>query len=444
MIIDCCVAFQEVDLLLLRLAQLDPIVDRFVIVEADRTHAGAPKPLSLQANRGAFARYRDKIQWHAAALPEGDGLHMTWLREIAQRNAILDALDGCAPDDCIMISDADEIPRRQFVQLLPSLPPDGIAVAMQRLYYYTFNHVGNSLWNGTRATQYRNVQALGADGVRYAGRERGGFPRIFPVRDAGWHLSYFGGPQAIQAKMQSFLHQELVNDETTDADTITRRISIGADIYGRAEQSFDIGWARDLPDAVYERPRAWAQHFHTDYAPTFHEDWMHPEQSTALSWMAGRAPEGGCVEIGAWEGASTIAIARGLAGRVLEVVDTWGGNIAEGRDHPSVVQAVHRDVEAQFVRNVQAFGLADRIVRHRMDWRDWAAQSSGPLAFVHLDAAHDEQTVRDQLTALRPRLVPEAILAGDDYYAAGVEKAVNDLLPGFETNDRMWWWRNEG
>jgi hypothetical protein len=35
------------------------------------------------------------------------------------------------------------------------------------------------------------------------------------------------------------------------------------------------------------------------------------------------------------------------------------------------------------------------------------------------------------------------VLVGDDYYATGVEAAVKDLLPGFATNDRMWWWRNE-
>jgi predicted O-methyltransferase YrrM len=439
-IIDCCVAFQETDLLLLRMAQLDPVVDRFVIVEADRTHAGAPKPLSLAANRDKFARYRDKIQWHAAALPEGDGLVWTWRREIAQRNAILDALADCAPDDMIMISDADEIPRRSFVQMLPHLEQDHIAIAQQRLYYYTFNHTAPEVaWMGTRATQYANVQALGADGVRYAGRERGGFPRLWTMRDAGWHLSYFGGERAIRAKMQSFLHQELVNADVTDEATIARRVAAGEDAYGRPWQQFTIDWASDLPDAVYEKPRAWAAHFHPDYAPCFHEDWMHPEQSTALAWLAGGAPDGAALEIGAWEGASTIAIARGLRDRVLHVVDTWAGNEDEGASHPSVMAAQARDVEAQFQRNVRAFGLT--VEAHRMDWRDYALPEG--IAFAHLDAAHDETSVRAQLTALLPRLVPGAVLVGDDYYATGVEAAVKDLLPGFATNDRMWWWRNE-
>ena len=36
-----------------------------------------------------------------------------------------------APDDMVLISDCDEIPRRGFVGMLHALPPDGIAVARQ-------------------------------------------------------------------------------------------------------------------------------------------------------------------------------------------------------------------------------------------------------------------------------------------------------------------------
>lgn len=444
MIIDCCTFFQELDLLELRMAELADVVDYFVVVEGNRTHAGAPKGSVIRANFDRFRKYADRLLLHTAILPEGEGLHWTWRREIAQRNAIKDALDllHLDPDDMILISDCDEIPRRGFVNALHQLPPDGIAIAVQRLYYYTFNHTAPEMaWNGTRATQWANVQALGADGVRYVEGARGGFPYIMRARDAGWHLSYFGGVEAVQSKIESFLHQELNHPEHRNLDTIAARIAKGADVYGREWQNFTIGPAADLPSAVYEQPLKWQHHFHPDYAPRFHEDWTSGEHSTALTRIASFAPDDGiCVEVGSWEGASTIAIARGLGERTLYAVDTWAGNSDEDPDHPTVAIAERRDVYAQFLRNVEAYGM-HYIEPKRMDWTLWAARNENPIAFMHLDAAHDECSVRDQLSVFLPRLVPGGIICGDDYYAAGVQTAVRAAIPDAISNGRIWWWR---
>lgn len=444
-IFDCCPFFAEFDLLELRIAQLASVVDLFVIVEGDRTHAGQPKNLPLHEDLGRLKRWASKIYLHKATLPAGDGPHWIWRREIAQRNAIKDALQtlGARHDDMVLISDCDEIPKRDFVSLLPSLPPEGIAIAVQRLSYYTFNHIG-PWWNGTRATQFANVQALGADGIRYINRERGGFPALFPLGagnvldTGGWHLSYFGGPDAIKLKMNSFLHQELNRPEHQDPETITSRIASGADVYGREGQTFDLCPHPLLPDAVYERPMRWKDHFLPEFAPIFHEDWMEGEGSAFLSRTARSAPDGLCLEIGAWEGASTIAIAHGLQGRDLHVVDTWRGNEEEEEGHPSVIAAKERDVYATFRHNLSVFDI-NNIVAHRMDWREW--KNDAPIAFAHLDACHDEESVRAQIEALLPRMVPGGILVGDDFYSEGVGNAVRSLLPGYEDNERMWRWR---
>lgn len=442
MILDCVPYFNEASLLELRLHELDPVVDLFVVAEGDRTHAGALKPSYLPAD--LLRRWSHKLIVHTATLPEGDGLTWTWRREMAQRNAIQDALARLRlqPDDMVLISDCDEIPRRAFVQHLPALPADGIAVAQQRMSYYTFNHTAPEvLWTGTRATQWANVQALGADNVRYVAAERGGFPRRYLIRDAGWHFSYFGGVERVATKINSFLHQELNSDAVRDPAAIAARIASGEDVYGRAEQRFTIDWATDLPAAVTERPCQWLEHFHPDYAPVFHERWTTDPHAALLARIARYAPsEGRCVEIGSWEGLSTVAIAGALAGRMLEAVDTWAGNADEDGAHPTVTAAAERDVYAAFCRNLRAYGLTNVLPR-RMDWRAWAAESDAPLAFVHLDAAHDEATVSAQLAALLPRLLPGGIIAGDDAYAPGVQAALAARLPDATSDGRVWWWR---
>lgn len=443
MIIDTCPYFQEASLLDLRLTELDPVVDLFVVVEGTTTHKGDPKPSYLPPE--LLRRWAHKLVVHTATLPEGDGPVWWWRREMTQRNAIKDALARLRlkPDDMILISDCDEIPRRAFVQHLPVLPPDAIAIAHQRLSYYTFNHVApDVLWTGTRATQYANVEVLGADGVRYVAQERGGFPRRYLIRDAGWHFSYFGGAQRVATKIDSFLHQELNNPEVRDPAVIAQRIAAGDDVYGRPEQRFDIGWATDLPQAVTERPCAWLQHFHPDYAPCFTERWTTDPHALFLAKLAATAPDGRAVEIGSWEGLSTVAIAGALGGRMVEAVDTWAGNGDEHPAHPTVAQASTRDVYGAFLRNLRAYGL-ENVLPRRMDWRAWAAEDGGPLAFVYLDAAHDEATVAAQLDALIPRMAPGGILCGDDAYAPGVQWALAPRLPDVASDGRMWWWTKE-
>lgn len=55
MIIDCFTFFNELDVLEIRLRELDGVVDRFVLVEATLTHQGKPKPLLYAENKERFA-----------------------------------------------------------------------------------------------------------------------------------------------------------------------------------------------------------------------------------------------------------------------------------------------------------------------------------------------------------------------------------------------------
>jgi hypothetical protein len=61
MIYDCFTFFNELELLEMRLHELADVVDRFVLVEATRTHTNQPKPLFYHENRARFADFADKI-----------------------------------------------------------------------------------------------------------------------------------------------------------------------------------------------------------------------------------------------------------------------------------------------------------------------------------------------------------------------------------------------
>jgi hypothetical protein len=57
MIYDCFPFFNELELLEVRLNELDGLVDKFVLVEATRTFAGQPKSLYFAENRDRFAAF---------------------------------------------------------------------------------------------------------------------------------------------------------------------------------------------------------------------------------------------------------------------------------------------------------------------------------------------------------------------------------------------------
>ena len=107
---DCFTFFNELDLLELRLRELNPLVHRFVLVEAPQTFTGLTKPLHFKLNRDRFEGFLPKIVY--VELPEFPiGMVSAWDREHYSRRAMMRGLTDTAPDDLVLISDVDEIPK---------------------------------------------------------------------------------------------------------------------------------------------------------------------------------------------------------------------------------------------------------------------------------------------------------------------------------------------
>lgn len=149
------------------------------------------------------------------------------------------------------------------------------------------------------------------------------------------------------------------------------------------------------------------------------------------------------VEVGAWKGASVVTMAAkqralGLDG-VTVAVDTWLGSwdhwlderwFAElGREHgyPSLYR--------KFMNNVVASGLRDYVVPLPLDSLNAAeiVKRAGLTAdLIHVDGAHDYDSVIADLRAWWPVLRPGGLLIGDSYYPAthwpGVKQAFDEFF----------------
>ena len=117
----------ELDLLELRLHELDAVVDVFVAVEATRGFGGPQKPLFLERNMGRFAGFRDKLvrlvvdcdPWTGAGIVRRR-TEVDWRGEVACREALWRAFRtlDVPRDSVVLFSDVDEIPPRNVVHWL--------------------------------------------------------------------------------------------------------------------------------------------------------------------------------------------------------------------------------------------------------------------------------------------------------------------------------------
>lgn len=222
MIYDCFIFFNEVEVLDIRLHELDSIVDKFVLVEAKETHRGQSKPLYFDERKEDFKQYADKIIHVVVDTLDptrstiGGSIH--WARENSQRDCIMQGLTDCKDDDIILISDVDEIPRSEVIKNMPFSSQVPFFTNVQRMYYYYLNtYFDNSSWGGTVVVSYKNLKEHSPQ--HYRNNKKHGIrlrSRIIkePIGDSGgWHFSYLGGIEKIQQKIRSFAHSELDNDK---------------------------------------------------------------------------------------------------------------------------------------------------------------------------------------------------------------------------------------
>lgn len=227
-IIDSFMLFNELDILEGRLEYLYDKVDYFVIVESTLTHSGSTKPLNYIENINRYSRFQDKILYFPLVINSIDEVKGTdsqnsdsWKIENYQRNQLSRGLSLFESDDIAIISDIDEIPRKEeldnYIKNLSMAPAIGLEQRMQ----VTNLRPQDGSWVGSVITQCGIAVMVSPQHCR---DQRWHMPRMF---DAGWHMTYWGGVQQIHHKIKSFAHQEFNVSEINDPDRMLSRIQQG-------------------------------------------------------------------------------------------------------------------------------------------------------------------------------------------------------------------------
>ena len=243
-VFDCFPFYNELDVLDIRLNELDSVVSNFFILESHETYGGQRKPLYLREalRAGRFAKFADKIvllaldELHPKCVDRTTGR----LREAYQRNMIMPALAKVAhAEDAIIFSDCDEIPSNRAVReacgRFKCMDRPGPYRFKQRSFYYTVNRLadyGHDFASRARIGLWYDVETIGSlyDFRMY---RKNDCPAI---EDGGWHFGYFGGVEHIKNKVATlspfiseyklFGDKQLVRDIVDGKDLHHRRCEL--------------------------------------------------------------------------------------------------------------------------------------------------------------------------------------------------------------------------
>ena len=246
--------FDEEVVLDLRLNVLDKYVDYFVIVESIFTHRGNKR--NLRFNHKKFEKFKNKIIYLTydeypsgiEKIRDSDNhneksrkyILNAAFRENGQRNFLMRGLKNAKDNDLILISDVDEIPNLENLEL--SKINQKIILFRQDMFYYKFNlKLPNLIWTGTKGCKRKYLKS--PQWLRNIKDKKYPFYRLDTVfsktkyidikfvNDGGWHFSNIKTPDEIEHKLKSYLHHREFDENPMSKNQIEEIIKNKQAIY---------------------------------------------------------------------------------------------------------------------------------------------------------------------------------------------------------------------
>jgi beta-1,4-mannosyl-glycoprotein beta-1,4-N-acetylglucosaminyltransferase len=433
MIIDSFLFYIEYDILEGRLEYLYDKVDFFVIVESNLKFSGKPKPLNFLNNMSRYKQYLDKILYCPVyhnredyAKNEADWIveesnfethwdSPNWQVEYATRNYIKAALKFFNSDTIVLMSDVDEIPRKNAIDIaiteITSSTSD-VCRLSTRMFYYNFCQREDCFWPGTIICKNSFLQETEPQAFRGWGW---GDPS-FLIPSGGYHLTYWGGVDNISAKIESSTHQELNKKQFTDKSNIEKRIQAGVEPFDRCQLLYAD--PREIDPEIWnifsKYNKGKINHYYENV-----EGWFTPYDAQCykkvIEEYTNRREKLHFVQVGSYRGRSASFLAVEIANSKLDVkfdcVDKW----VEDVDYNTFInnmQPVEKYYDAIRLPSLEACTL----------------YTDNSLDMVFIDALHDYKSVKADLIHWYAKVKPGGIIAGHDFVYPDVNKAVQEVI----------------
>ena len=291
-IFDCFMYYNEDVILDVRLNQLNKFVDKFVVVESTFNHRGQEKKLNFNINK--FSAFKSKIEYivldsqpkNIEIINENDNENVKsnkyilngYKRDHYQRNHISDGIKHADKNDIIIISDIDEIPNLEKINL--NQIENNLILFNQKMCYYKFNlFQKNYNWVGSRACKKKNLispQWLRDVKPKKYAKWRvdtlfsiNKYTNITFVNDGGWHFSYLNTPELIEQKLKSYTHHREYDLNPIGVKNIEMRIQNKESVYNLSTdkrgnqfssgEKLEIMDLKDLPSYIRENKEKYSE-----------------------------------------------------------------------------------------------------------------------------------------------------------------------------------------
>jgi len=211
----------------------------------------------------------------------------------------------------------------------------------------------------------------------------------------------------------------------TNQHTITARIKLWTGFFIR------ISYPRDLPLVIqaFRKRRKYQVPDETWSIVESVGGFLSMKEAGLLHWAASGWPvQGPVLELGSYEGRSTIIFAR--AGRTVHAVDAWSLQVDDLSAYGGSATSAE-SVFDQFKHNIRRAQVETCIQLHRGLSHEVGQHWKIPCAILFVDAGHTYADVRRDLEIWTPHLLPQGLLLmhdvlGDVYM--DVTRAAGELL----------------
>ncbi len=246
--------FDEDLLLDLRLNILNKFVKQFIISEATYTHNGTKKKLKFNINN--FQKFKDKITYivvdkepenllelskYDTKEKRGEKLILNGMaRDYFQRENLARGLKNMSEDDFILISDLDEIPNLENLNI--SKVKNNIIIFEQDMFYYKFNLLyDNFKWQGSKGVKFKNFKSpqwlRNIKGKKYPKWRIDTFfsnkkySNLYFIKSGGWHFSCLKSPEDLVKKLKNFAHHYEFEESGLKTQDIEKMIRENKAVY---------------------------------------------------------------------------------------------------------------------------------------------------------------------------------------------------------------------
>jgi hypothetical protein len=209
----------EIDLIDLRLNELNDVVDKFIIVEYPFNYAGQPCKMYYNENKDRFKKFENKII-HIIDDNNYGGIRGINLLGMRQSSPILNSiLNMFKDDDFLIVSDGDVYIRKEVFSLIDK--SKHTSFHLEWCQYWLNVYCTHAVFTWSFGIPIGLCKELG--GIHRSSHTTTGDIKVIP--NAGWHWAKMGGVEKVIENIKGYPHQEYaLNSRLIDPVLVQKKI----------------------------------------------------------------------------------------------------------------------------------------------------------------------------------------------------------------------------